>query len=134
VDVIGARFTDLESAAAARQAILAAVAMPAADIAVRALGTTRYDQPIEAYVLGGRFPASHAHLVMRIAREHGGTILSHRAEWRPAPRPGTDRAARSQRPAGRARRAGLGTAGRKRPRRPAARLRVRAAHGARLKA
>jgi len=60
MDVIGGRFTDLHAATAARHAILASVAMPPADVAVRPLGSTRYDQPVEAFVLAGRFPSGVA--------------------------------------------------------------------------
>ena len=130
MDVIGARFTELGAAIAARDAILAAVALPAADIAVRPLGTTRYDHPLDAFVLAGRVPAAAAGTVVQLIRAAGGQILSHRTESpqpvRSAPQPGMQQPrgvrARVPRPTVRVR---------KRPRRPAARLRVRAAQAGR---
>ena len=129
MDVIGARFADLSAAMAARDAILAVVAVPSADVAVRALGTTRYDQPIEAFVLAGRFPFAAAQDVVRLMRDHGGVIISRRFEG-PAtgrqPEATTTGAALGSL-AIRPRVERLRAAVRKRLRRPSARLRVRAA-------
>jgi hypothetical protein len=126
VDVIGARYADLPAAIAARHAILASVAMPAADLAVRPLGTTRYDEPVAAFVLAGRFPSALGSRIVRLMRDHGGTIILRRAEWAPRARPLEPAPMPRPHPgrvlASRARRSV-----RQRPRRPAARWRVGAA-------
>ena len=131
--VIGSRFADLRAALSARHAILASVAVPAADVAVRPLGTTRYDEPVEAFVLAGRFPPGAAEAVVRLMREHGGAIISHRTEWKPKAAGSIGTQARrlvdARQWAARAR-----AAARKRPRRPTARLRVRTARIGRLSA
>jgi hypothetical protein len=126
MDVIGARFANLAAAIAARDAIRAAVGVSAADVAVRPLGTTRYDEPIEAFVLAGRFPSAVADAVVGLMRDGGGTILSRRTEWqlhaRPAGHPERQRrhGARPRAPRALSRaRQGL--------RRPTARLRIRRA-------
>jgi hypothetical protein len=123
MDLIGGRFADLAAAVAARDAILAAVAVPVADVAVRALGTTQYDNPLHAFVLAGRFPSAMADLAVRLIREHGGAIISRRTEWQASVRPTgqTSAPAAGARPgAPRATAFAL-----KRPRRPAARVRIR---------
>jgi hypothetical protein len=130
MDVIGARFVALPAATEAREAILASVAVPPADVAVHPLGSTRYDAPVEAYLLAGRFASASAETVVRVIREHGGTILSRRTEWRPRARMVVATAAQG-RTAARGRPAGSRHPVRKRPRRPAARLRVRAARSGR---
>ena len=96
MDVIGASFASLAAAVAARVAILAFVGVPAADVSVRPLGTTRYDRPLDAFVLAGRFPSTLADAVVSLIRDHGGTILSRRREWQP--RAGQARWARRARP------------------------------------
>ena len=128
MNVVGARFADLRAAMAARDAILGAVPMPPADIAVRPLGTTQYDDPIEAFLLAGRFDGAAVPLVTRVVHDHGGTVIWSRTEWksrsRPTPEAGVRRAP-ARRPA---------TTPRKRLRRPVARSRVRAARAARFTA
>lgn len=125
--VIGGRFSDLVAATAARDAILAAVAMPPADIAVRPLGTTRYDHPIEAFLLAGRFDAGAVATVTRLVHEHGGTVISSRVEWKARHR-STAEGSVHQAPA--RRRIGVDARigpSRTRVRRPVARWRVRSA-------
>lgn len=125
--VIGGRFSDLGAATAARDAILAAVAMAPADIAVRPLGTTQYDHPIEAFLLAGRFPAGAVATVTRLVNEHGGRVISSRVEWKARPRPTSDAHVR-QAPARRRIEIDARIApSRKRVRRPVARWRVRSA-------
>jgi hypothetical protein len=130
MDVIAARFPDLPAAVAVRDAILAAVAVTAADVAVRPLGTTKYDEPIHAFVLAGRFPSAAAEAVVRLMRDGGGTILTRRTEWLPQgrqARPVLIRESHGARP-GASRTTPLA---RRRPRHPAARLRVRVARAGR---
>jgi hypothetical protein len=78
--VVGARFMSLDAAIAALRAIRASVAVEPVDVAVRPLGTTRYDRPIEAYLLAGRFREEDVDTVARIAEQHGGLVFSRRAE------------------------------------------------------
>ena len=126
MDVIGARFANLPAAIAARDAICAAVAVPASDVAVRPLGTTRYDEPVDAFVLAGKFPTALAEAVVRLMRDGGGTILSRRTEWLRHARP----VGHPEQPQPQGARPGAPRAmsrARKRLRRPAARLRIRRA-------
>jgi hypothetical protein len=126
MDVIGARFAELSAATDTREAILASVAVPPGDVAIRPLGTTRYEEPVEAFLLAGRFASASAPTVVRLIREHGGTILSRRTEWRPQPRMVVSTAPRAP-AAARRQQASSRHPVRKRLRRPAARMRVRAA-------
>jgi hypothetical protein len=82
--VVGARFEHLESAAMALAQIRASVPVPHADVAVRPLGSTRYEEPARDFLLAGRFAASDVERVIEILRTHGGTVLSNRVEWAPA--------------------------------------------------
>ena len=125
--VIGGRFSELGAATAARDAILAAVAMPPADVAVRPLGTTEYDHPIEAFLLAGRFEPGAVAAVTRLVREHGGTVIWSRAEWKARPRPTADASVRRARGRRRIEVDARIAPSRKRVRRPVARWRVRSA-------
>jgi hypothetical protein len=78
--VVGARFANLESANAALAAIRASVAIPLADVAVRPLGSTRYEEPASGFLLAGRFPAIEVDRVLGIVESHGGMVLSRRIE------------------------------------------------------
>lgn len=82
--VIGARFANLESANAALSEIRASVAIPRADVAVRALGSTRYEQPASGFILAGRFPGVEVERVLGIVERNGGTVLTRHVE-RPQP-------------------------------------------------
>jgi hypothetical protein len=143
--VLGARFSDLESATAAMHAVRARIAIARGDVAVRPLGSTRYDEPAADFLLAGRFESGHVRAVADIVAEHGGTVISRRAEL-----PGESVSARGRivvqsgtameariRDGGPGARPGLRAvpprvAPRKRWRRPAAPLRVRAARERRL--
>ncbi len=140
--VVGARFANLESANAALGDIRASVAIPRSDVAVRPLGSTRYEEPPSGFVLAGRFPPVEVARVLGIVERYGGTLLSKHVEQ---PRPGLGRGSvtpvssgsRDQRghPLERhgphASRSGSTPAplrgAHQRPRRPAAPMRVRAA-------
>ena len=78
--VVGARFANLESANAALGDIRASVPMPPTDVAVRPLGSTRYEEPASDFLLAGRFPGVAVERVLRIVELHGGTLLSRRLE------------------------------------------------------
>jgi hypothetical protein len=82
--VVGARFANLESANAALGDIRASVSIPRADVAVRPLGSTRYEEPASDFLLAGRFPTTEVARVLGIVERHGGTLLSRRIE-RPHP-------------------------------------------------
>jgi len=79
--VVGARFADLGSANAALGEIRARVGIAGGDVAVRPLGSTRYDEPVAAFLLAGRFPAAEVDRVIGIVEQHGGTVLSRSIEW-----------------------------------------------------
>lgn len=139
--VVGARFANLESANAALGEIRASVAIPRADVAVRPLGSTRYEEPASGFLLAGRFPASEVERVLGIVEQHGGSLLSKRIEWlasslsgaAPASTPRRDQRGEapehhgSQASVGRADPAVSVSSEHKSARRPAALLRVRAA-------
>ena len=141
--VVGARFANLESANAALGDIRASVAMPPTDVAVRPLGSTRYEQPASDFVLAGRFPAAEVERVLRIVELHGGTLLSRRLErpysgfagsiGAPASAIRDERGRAPERHGSQASRSGAAPpplrAAHKRLRRPAALMRVRAARG-----
>jgi hypothetical protein len=79
--VVGARFPSLESAATALAEIRSSVPVPHADVAVRPLGSTRYEEPARDFLLAGRFASGDVRQVIEIARAYGGTLLSNRVEW-----------------------------------------------------
>ena len=79
--VVGARFPDVESADAALQAIRAGVAVAPGDAGMRALGSTRYEEPATDFLVAGRFEAADVEAVLAIMERHGGAVLSRRAEW-----------------------------------------------------
>jgi len=79
--VIGARFANLESAHAALGEIRASVGIPPGDVAVRPLGSTRYEEPTVDFLLAGRFPEREVDRVTAIVEEHSGMLLSRRVEW-----------------------------------------------------
>ncbi|HXG25884.1 MAG TPA: hypothetical protein VNL94_03410 [Candidatus Binatia bacterium] len=140
--VLGARFSTLAAASAALLAIRASVTVAPGDVAVRLLGSTQYEHPVNDFLLAGRFADPHVDVVVAIVREHGGRVIERRQE---PVHSGTYRvlqfgaAAREESTVTRASRPGehhrsrvaLGPG--KRQRRPAARLRVRAARQGRLR-
>jgi hypothetical protein len=103
---VGARFRDLRTASAALGEIRASVDVEPGDLAVRPLGSTRYDVPSDDIVLAGRFEPGDVEAVVEILEAHGGAILARRPEspagHELAPPTGSDRDARA-RPAERAR-------------------------------
>ena len=129
--VVGARFANLESANAALSEIRASVPIPRADVAVRPLGSTRYEEPASGFLLAGRFPAVEVDRVLGIVTLHGGTLMSRRSEA-PALNVTRDERGRAlerhglQAPRSRAIPASMRGA-HQRLRRPAALMRVRAA-------
>jgi hypothetical protein len=140
--VVGARFANLESANAALGDIRSSVAIPRSDVAVRPLGSTRYEQPASGFVLAGRFPAIEVERVLGIVERYGGTVLSRHVEQprsglsrgsvTPVSSMGRDQRGRPlERHGSHASRNGSTPAplrgAHQRPRRPAAPMRVRAA-------
>jgi hypothetical protein len=148
--IVGARFADLDSANAALGEIRASVAVPRGDVAVRPLGSTRYEAPAADFLLAGRFPEGDVDAVLGIVLQHGGTLLSKRVDWPRStitggagttPGPGSSRVQRGgpiDRHGAQASRTGATPASQRgahrRLRRPAALVRVRAARDRRFSA
>jgi hypothetical protein len=96
--VIGARFRTLAAARTALRAVRSSVAVAAGDVAVRALGSTRYDAPVEQFLLAGRFEPDDDAAVTEIVRSQGGSVIERRSE---ALRPGLPPLSAAARPTGR---------------------------------
>lgn len=134
--LIGARFEHLEPASAALREIRALAAVEPGDVALRALGSTRYEEPAHGYVLAGRFHATDVARVIETVERHGGAVVARRIERL---NPSLVRANSAQAGPARERRGSvarnrLGRPVRARNRRPAAFLRSRAAWERRLRA
>ena len=131
---VGARFADLPAASRALGEIRASVPVEPGDLAVRPLGSTRYDVPSDDILLAGRFEPADVEAVVGILESHGGAILARRPEspagQAPAPPAKPERDAQA-RTAGRAR--PPVAMPRKRLRRQAALLRGRAARDRRIR-
>jgi hypothetical protein len=76
--VVGARFRALAGARAALQAVRRSVAVAPGDVAVRPLGSTRYETVTEGFVLGGRFDDGDVPTVVKILHANGGQIVERR--------------------------------------------------------
>jgi hypothetical protein len=76
--VVGARFRALAGARAALQAVRTSVAVAPGDVAVRPLGSTRYETVTEGFVLGGRFDDRDVATVLKILHANGGRIVERR--------------------------------------------------------
>ena len=146
--VVGARFGSLAAAGAALLAVRSAVTVPPGDAGVRPLGSTRYEEPAEEYLLAGRFADDDVDVVIGIVESHGGRVIERRrdvprvaaprvtatsnppfaASWMPSRTP--HRAAPIQ---ARDHAPSRSTSPRKRLRRPSAPLRVRAARAHRFR-
>ena len=96
--VIGARFRTFAAARTALRAVRSSVAVAAGDVAVRALGSTRYDAPEEQFLLAGRFEPDDDAAVTEIVRSQGGSVIERRSE---ALRPRLPRLSAAARPTGR---------------------------------
>ena len=78
--LVGARFADLPTASAALGKIRASVPVGPGDVAVRPLGSTRYDVPSADILLAGRFEPDDVDAVVDILEAHGGDVLARGAE------------------------------------------------------
>lgn len=78
--MIGARFRTFAAARAALRAVRASVAVPAGDVAVRALGSTRYDAPEDQFLLAGRFDPEDAAEITAIVHSQGGRVIERRSD------------------------------------------------------
>jgi len=87
--LVGARFRALAGARAALRAVRASVPVAPGDVGVRPLGTTRYDAPVEDFVLAGRFEPDDVETVIRILHAQGGRVVVRRIDTSPVttPRP-----------------------------------------------
>jgi hypothetical protein len=138
--LVGARFRALAGARAALRAVRASVPVVPADVGVRPLGTTRYDSPIDDFVLAGRFEPGDVESVIRILHAHGGRVVIRRLDSStaatsatPAPATASDapRSPAARRAASRFRPSTRGLS-RTRLRRPSPPLRVRTARSHRI--
>lgn len=132
--VIGARFGHLEPAIAALGEIRARLAAGSGDVALRRLGSTRYEAPEDGFVLAGRFAPEDVDPVVSAVERFGGVVIARRVE-RPKlslTRGGAAQAAPAS--ALRTVRSRLSRLVRARNRRPAAFLHSRAAWERRLRA
>jgi hypothetical protein len=80
VIVVGARFRAFAAARAALRAVRASVAGAAGDVGVRPLGTTRYEAPVDEFVVAGRFQPEDVETVIRILHANGGRVVARRAD------------------------------------------------------
>ncbi|HEX3264891.1 MAG TPA: hypothetical protein VHR16_04425 [Candidatus Limnocylindrales bacterium] len=78
--VIGARFRTLAAARAALRDVRASVPISSGDVAVRPLGSTRYDAMQDDFLLAGRFEATDAGTVTAIVHSLGGRIIERRSD------------------------------------------------------
>ena len=76
--VIGARFRTVAAARAALRTVRASVSVPEGDVAVRPLGSTRYDAPEDQFLLAGRFEPHDGPAVVAILHSEGGRIIERR--------------------------------------------------------
>jgi len=80
--LVGARFGDLDSASAARDALRDEFAVGPGDLGLRPLGSLRYEEPARGLVVAGRFALEDVDAVVRLLQRHGGEIVFRRPEWR----------------------------------------------------
>lgn len=78
--LVGARFRALAGAHAALRALRTSVAVAPGDVGVRPLGTTRYEAPVDDFVLAGRFENDDVETVIRILHRYGGRLLLRRID------------------------------------------------------
>lgn len=78
--MVGARFRTLAAAVSALNAIRSAVTIAPGDAAVRPLGSTRYEEPCEDYLLAGRFDDGDVETVAAIVAARGGQVIERRRE------------------------------------------------------
>ena len=78
--VVGGRFRAFAGALAALRAVRGSLAVSPGDVAVRPLGSTRYEVPASDFLLAGRFEAPDVDKVVGIIRAHGGRIVERRNE------------------------------------------------------
>jgi len=79
---VGARFANLQMASSALGELRANVAVAPGDLAVRPLGSTRYDVPSDDIVVAGRFEPDDVDAVIGILEACGGAILARQPEGR----------------------------------------------------
>ena len=92
--LVGARFADLDSASAARDALRDEFEVGPGDLGLRPLGSVRYEEPARDLVVAGRFELADVDAVVSLMQRHGGEIVFRRPEWRSrAAGSGNDRSA-----------------------------------------
>jgi hypothetical protein len=80
--VVGARFRALSGARAALRAIRASIGVASGDVAVRPLGGTRYEAPVDEFLLAGRFEDGDVPAVINVVHAHGGRVIERRSDVR----------------------------------------------------
>jgi len=81
---IGARFHERDRAVDTMLELRQRFDLGVAEVEVRALGTTRYDEPPPGTLLAGQFPAGEAEQVVGLIEARGGEIVERRSEPDPA--------------------------------------------------
>ena len=84
--LVGAQFADAESAEAAMQQLRDAIAVAPGDLALRPLGSVRYERPASRVVVAGRFAVADVDAVVEIMERNRGEVVFRKPEWR-RPRP-----------------------------------------------
>jgi len=78
--VVGARFRALAGASAALRAIRTSIGVASGDVGVRPLGGTRYEAPVDDFLLAGRFEDADVPAVINVVHAHGGRVIEHRTD------------------------------------------------------
>jgi len=84
VERIGARFKERERAVETMLELRERFDLGVAEIEVRPLGTTHYDEPPPGTLLAGQFPAGEAEAAVGLITARGGEIVERRPEPDPA--------------------------------------------------
>ena len=78
--VLGARFRALAGARAALRAIRTSIGVASGDVAVRPLGGTSYEAPVDDFLLAGRFEDGDVPAVINVMHAHGGRVIERRRD------------------------------------------------------
>jgi hypothetical protein len=78
--LVGARFPDQEDAARSLAELRSCLDIGPDDAGVEAMGTTDYEDPMEAALLAGRFRPDRLALVEQVIARNGGAIVLEKSE------------------------------------------------------
>ncbi|HEY2888529.1 MAG TPA: hypothetical protein VGJ17_07925 [Candidatus Limnocylindrales bacterium] len=84
VERIGARFEERDRAVETMLELRRRFDLDVADVEVRPLGTTHYDEPPPGTLLAGQFPANDVEAAVGLITASGGEIVERRPEPDPA--------------------------------------------------